>query len=569
MNSLHITSPKHRIETLTREGWWGQQTLHGLLAERHADLPDMLAVADQPNRQAALGGEPLRLNFRQLHTAAQNLAADLLEKGVGSGDVVLVQLPNIAELVVTYFANSMIGAITSPMPVQYGAHEIAKIAAQLSPKAMITLPAMKATQLAEIARKALPAEVAVWQFDRAGDVPEQDALHIRTEPDAVRQQRLATYLQTFTSDANHTFSVCWTSGTTGTPKGVPRSHNLWLAIGRTSSEAGQLRRGDRLLNPFPLVNMAALAGFLVTFVLNGCSLILHHPFDPAVFLGQMQDERITFTIVPPALLNQMAKSAEMWSRFDFSELRRIGSGSAPLSPWMIDVFDNQYGKAIVNFYGSNEGISLCSTPEVAADPEVRASMFPRSGWPDMPWSGVAHDMVRNRVVRVGTEEEITEPGVPGELLFAGPTVFDGYLGTSNEEVFTSDGWFRTGDLVEICGEPPNYYRIVGRCKDIINRGGMKISPSEIDVLLEAHAAIAEAAVCAYPDENLGEKICACVVAAAGSEAPSLESLNEFLLQQGLAKFKLPERLLVLQHLPRNPVGKVQRHLLQEQVKDHG
>jgi non-ribosomal peptide synthetase component E (peptide arylation enzyme) len=196
-------------------------------------------------------------------------------------------------------------------------------------------------------------------------------------------------------------------------------------------------------------------------------------------------------------------------------------------------------------------------------------MFPRFGCADMPWSGVSHQMVRNRVVRVGTEEEITEPGVPGELLFSGPTVFDGYLGTSNEEVFTSDGWFRTGDLVEICGEPPNFYRIVGRCKDIINRGGMKISPAEIDVLLEAHPEIAEAAVCAYPDENLGEKICACVVAAAGGPAPGLASINEFLLKQGLAKFKLPERLLVLERLPRNPVGKVQRHLLQEQVKDHG
>lgn len=569
MNSLHITSPKHRIETLTREGWWGQQTLHGLLAERHADLPDMLAVADQPNRQAAIGGEPLRLNFRQLHIAAQNLAADLLEKGVGSGDVVLVQLPNITELVVTYFANSMIGAITSPMPVQYGAHEIAKIAKQLSPKAIITLPVIKGTPLAEVARKALPAEVEVWQFCSNGLASERDALEIHIEADSERQQRLAHYLESFTADANHTFTVCWTSGTTGTPKGVPRSHNLWIAIGRTSSEAGQYQRGDRLLNPFPLVNMAAVAGFLVTFVLNGCSLILHQPFDPAVFLGQMQDERITFTIIPPAILNQLAKSAEAWNSYDFSELRRIGSGSAPLSPWMIDVFENQYGKAIVNFYGSNEGISLFSTPESSPDPEVRASMFPRLGCADMPWQGIAHSMVRNRVVRVGTEDEITEPGVPGELLFAGATVFDGYLGGGNQEVFTSDGWFRTGDLVEICGEPPNYYRIVGRCKDIINRGGMKISPSEIDVLLEAHPAIAEAAVCAYPDENLGEKICACVVAAAGSEAPSLESINELLLQQGLAKFKLPERLLVLERLPRNPLGKVQRHELQQKVSDHG
>jgi len=558
------TSAQARIDNLTRLGHWGSQTMHGLLDLRVADMASELAVADAPNRNTLVEGDNLRLNFSQLQRAADNLAADLLERGIGFGDAVLVQLPNIAELVVCYFACSRIGAVISPMPVQYGAHEIGVAMQQLQPKALLSVVALKDKPLAEVARKALPDSVAVWTFN-AGD----HALRIHAEADPVRSARLQGYLKQKSPDANDIFTVCWTSGTTGTPKGVPRSHNMWLATGRTSSEAGQYRRGDRLLNPFPVVNMAALGGFLVPFVLVGCTLVLHHPFEPPVFLGQIQQEKITFTIVPPAMLNQLAKAPEMWNRFDFSELRRIGSGSAPLSPWMINVFDNQYGKPIVNFYGSNEGISLNSTPESAPEPEVRASMFPRLGCPNMPWTGASHSMVSNKIVRVGTEEEITAPGEPGELLFAGPTVFDGYLGAGNEDVFTSDGWFRTGDLVEICGEPPNYYRIVGRCKDIINRGGMKISPAEIDVMLESHPGIAEAAVCAYPDEDLGEKICACVVAAAGGEAPGLAGINEFLLQQGLAKFKLPERIMVLERLPRNPLGKVQRHVLQEMVKDHG
>ncbi len=564
MSTILRTSSQQRIEALTRQGVWGDLTLHDLLAARSEDSPEMLAVADAPNRNTLVPGPVLRLSFRELQQAADNLAADLLERGLGFGDVLLVQLPNIAELVVCYFACSRIGAAISPMPVQYGAHELGVAARQTLPRAMITVTAIKDNPLAATARKALLDDVPVWTF-AGGEQP----LQISSDPDPGRSARLEEYLQSNKPDANTIVTVCWTSGTTGTPKGVPRSHNMWISTGKTSSEAGGYRRGDRLLNPFPVVNMAALGGFLVPFVLNGCSLVLHHPFDPAVFLGQMQDERITFTIVPPAMLNQMAKSAEMWNRYDFSELRRIGSGSAPLSPWMIDVFDNQYGKPIVNFYGSNEGISLMSSPEYAAEPEVRATMFPRFGCENMPWSGVSHGLVKNKVVKVGTEEEITEPGVPGELLFAGPTVFDGYLGAGNEDVFTSDGWFRTGDMVEICGEPPNYYRIVGRCKDIINRGGMKISPVEIDVLLEGHPAIAEAAVCAYPDDDLGERVYACVVAAQGGDAPSLEQLNEFLLQQGLAKFKLPERLLVLDQLPRNPLGKVQRHELQKMVSNHG
>jgi acyl-CoA synthetase (AMP-forming)/AMP-acid ligase II len=314
--------------------------------------------------------------------------------------------------------------------------------------------------------------------------------------------------------------------------------------------------------------MAALGGFFFPFNLFGCSLILHHPFDPPVFLKQMESEKITFTIAPPAVLNQMAKSADLWNQFDFGELRCIGSGSAPLAPWMIRTFGEQYGKEIINFYGSNEGISLFSTPDTATEPEVRASMFPRMGCTGMPWTGITHETVRTKVVRVGTEEEITEPGQPGELLFDGATVFDGYLGVSNDEVFTSDGWFRTGDLVEICGDPPNYYRIVGRCKDIINRGGMKISPAEIDILLEGFPGLAEGAVCAYPDETLGERVCACVVAQPGTESIKLEQINTYLLEKGLAKFKLPEKMLLMDALPRNPLGKVQRHELEKRVKEN-
>lgn len=137
-------------------------------------------------------------------------------------------------------------------------------------------------------------------------------------------------------------------------------------------------------------------------------------------------------------------------------------------------------------------------------------------------------MVFSKVVDVETGEEITETGRVGELLFDGATVFDGYLGTDNSEVFTDDGFFRTGDLVELCGEPPNFYQIAGRCKDIINRGGMKISPMEIDILLEGLPNSVEAAVCAYEDERLGEKICACIVSSPETQAPSLQQIVQHL-----------------------------------------
>lgn len=534
-----ITTDRERIVALTSAGSWGTDTLHSLLSRHTETRPQSLAIKDQPNRQQLTGDAPLTLNWAELDYASENLAIQLQLEGISEDDRVIVQLPNVVELVVVYYALSKIGAIVSPVPVQYRRHELQAVAKSLAAAALITLPRFGDNELALMAREALP-DIKVLSFG--------SHLHIDTL-DSQQCNRAE-------EDANRIVSICWTSGTTGTPKGVPRSHNMWLATARCCMVAGTYSSTDVMLNLFPLVNMAAIGGFLFPAALLGCAIVLHHPLDAPLFLKQMQDEKVTFTIAPPALLNQLAKSKEMWNQFDFSALRRVGSGSAPLAPWMIEIFDRDFGKEIINFYGSNEGISLFSTPETAPDPEVRASMFPRA---------TADAAITTKVADPDSGAEITQPGEPGELLIAGATVFDGYLEHDNVDVFDADGYFRTGDLVEICGDKNDYYRIVGRCKDIINRGGMKISPTELDVALEQHPQIVEVAVCAYPDERLGEKICACVALAPNVKELSLKSVQDFLLEQGFAKFKLPERLELFAQLPRNAIGKVQRFALQETV----
>lgn len=551
------TSPQTRIDELTAQGLWGSETLHSLLADRAAAEPDRLAVADQPNRIELTGEPARRLSFRELDEASDTLAAALLSRGIGAGSRVMAQLPNIAELVICYYALSKLGAIISPVPVQYGSHELSSLAAALEPDALISIVQFRDQALAEQAAQTLQ-DIPVLAFGRELGLEASSA-------DAAARAQLTQLRRELADDANRIITICWTSGTTGTPKGVPRSHNMWMATARTSANAGDYRAGEILLNPFPLVNMAAVGGFLYAAAMLGCALVLHHPLDPTLFLRQMQEEQINFTIAPPALLNQLAKNPALWHQFDFSALRAVGSGSAPLSPEMIATVEGVYGKPVINYYGSNEGISLFATPDTAAEPEVRASMFPRFGVPGMPFDDITHDTVRSKIIDADSGEDITTPGIPGELCFAGATVFDGYLGDVGDEVFTADGFFRTGDLVEICGEPPNYYRIVGRCKDIINRGGMKISPSEIDTLLEGFDGLAEAAVCAYPDEKLGEKICACVVPQPGREAPTLQALCDYLTDRGIAKFKLPERIEIMAALPRNPMNKVMRQALQDAV----
>ncbi len=546
------TSTAARIAAHREAGHWADDTLHGLLAGLAARAGDQLAVIDPPNSAALGAGPPRRIDFATLDRESSALARELAARGIRAGDALLVQLPNTHALVLLYAAASKLGAVLSPLAVQYGRHEIAGFAGTLSPRAFISQRTLGDRPLLDEGAAALPG-VDVWPIDEllAGAAG-------RDQDDG-----------DWAGDADAILTVCWTSGTTGTPKGVPRSHNMWLVQGRTTQAAGGYRPGEVLLAPFPFINMAALGGFLFPMALLGCTVVLHHPLDPGIYLAQLQDERVNFTIAPPALLNRLAQQPALWEQFDFSALRAVGSGSVPLSPAMIDVIEGRYGKPVVNFYGSNEGIALFATPETAPAAQQRAQLFPRLGVAGMPFAGYGAEVMRTRVIDPVSGGEIDASGAPGELCIAGPGVFDGYLGHDNDGLFSDDGFFRTGDLVEISGDPPLYYRIVGRCKDIINRGGMKLSPSELDTLLEGHPDLAEAAVCAYTDPELGERVCACLVLAEGASAPAVDALGAWLGERGLARFKAPERIELFDALPRNPLGKVVRNELQAAVAARG
>lgn len=555
-----ITSPPERIEALTRSGQWGADTLHSLLARHAAERGEQLAVIDPPDKTSFSGGRVSRLTFRELHQASDALAAILLQTGLQSGDRVIVQLPNVCELMLCYYAASKLGIILSPIPVQYGSHELQHIAKTLDASAILTCESFRAIRLAQQAEQVMGSgKVLRWERE----IPPLAELILAGES---ASEQVASFQSAHPVSANHIATICWTSGTTGTPKGVPRSHNMWLATALGTATAGEYRSGDTLLMPFPMVNMAALGGFLFPAAMLGCTVVLHHPFDAQLYLQQLQDEQVNFSVAPPAVLNQLAKSSALWESLDLSSLRAIGSGAAPLAPWMVETFQRDYGLEVINFYGSNEGISLHSTPATAPTAEIRATMFPRLGVTGTPWEQLRPG-VATLVADPESGELISEPGIPGELLMSGPTVFDGYFGGEDEGVFADNGFFRSGDLVEICGEAPDYpyYRIVGRCKDIINRGGMKISPTEIDLLIEDYPGVQEAAVCAYPDERLGEKICACLVLTEGETTPAVESLQQWLLARGLARFKLPERIEVMESLPRNALHKIQRNLLEDRV----
>lgn len=209
-----ITSSGQRIEALTSAGSWGVDTLHGLLASHAANRPNHLAVKDQPNREELTGDLPLALTWAELEHASEALAIQLQQLGVGVDDTLIVQLPNVVELLVTYYAASKIGAILSPVPVQYGSHELQLVNAALNATALITIEHFLDTGLAAAAQLALPG-TRILIFGRDLQIATGKPKQCCEPHDA--------------ENANSVISICWTSGTTGTPKGVPRSHNMWLA----------------------------------------------------------------------------------------------------------------------------------------------------------------------------------------------------------------------------------------------------------------------------------------------------------------------------------------------------
>ena len=555
-----IVIPKDRIKEMKSKGWWGDQTLDDLFQKHVAAHPDSEALVDPLNAADVVGGQPDRLTWRETAHAVDRLAAVLVAHGITKDKVVVIQLPNIAELSIAYLACLRLGVIASPAPVQYRESELAYIIDRTDAVAAITADRIGKQQHGQmiVALKArCPTLKTVFVL---GETCPAGALDLEPLMDGVtgKQHRAA---QKAARDARITaddiFTICWTSGTEAQPKGVPRSHNEWIIMGAGVIDAADLEPGARLLNPFPMVNMAGISTAFVGWLLLGGVLIQHQPFDLPILLRQIREERIDYTVAPPAILNLLLQNEALLEGIDFKRLKSIGSGSAPLSEWMVRTFHEKHGVQIVNYFGSNEGASFPSALKDIPDPAERATLFPRLG-DGFKWNCLLHDRIFTRLVDPETEREITQSGQPGELRVKGATIFSGYWRAPeiNARAFDRDGWFRTGDLFELAGDRLQYLKFVGRLKDIVIRGGMNISSEEIENHLVAHPTVAEAAVVGAPDPNLGERLAAFVVFRPGQTA-TMDEINRFLtVERQVAVYKQIERLETLDALPRNPVGKV-------------
>ncbi|WP_439633530.1 class I adenylate-forming enzyme family protein [Glycocaulis sp.] len=558
-------TPASRLEEYTAKGWWGSLTLDHLVQRNRVEAAGKRALRDPLNRADLDGKQPRSLSWAELGDEVDAMATALLEQGLRKGDVLTYQTPNFAETVILALAAARIGLVISPVVTAYREHELAYVLDTVKPKAVVTLARFAGFDHAALALKLQPSR-GYKVLILGGDAPE-GTVDLDAAMANASGERASAYAKANPSRPDETFTIFWTSGTEARPKGVPRDHNLWIVNARMVTEAADLQPGETVLNPFPLVNIGSF-GLVTSWLWRAGVLVLHHPFDLKVFLQQIEAERVNYTIAAPAILNAILKTPELVAGIDLGSLRAIGAGSAPLAPWMIEGFSREYGIEVCNIYGSNEGASLFSSHLHVPDHADRARYFPRMGVEGIEWSGDIASMIQTRLVDLETSEDITEPGIPGELRFQGAATFSGYFGNPEltAAVFDEQGYYRTGDLFELAGDGPvpQFYRFVGRCKDIIVRGGVNISPAELDDLLSGHPDLAEAAVVGIPDEVLGERVCAAIVPR-GDTVPALEQLTGWLREKGLAVFKLPEQAVRVDALPRNAMNKVVRSQLREQV----
>ncbi|SDJ41273.1 Acyl-CoA synthetase (AMP-forming)/AMP-acid ligase II [Frankineae bacterium MT45] len=558
--------PEDRVAGFLRDEWWSGLTWVDHFHNRVDSFGDRISLVDPLNRESITDGPPRRLTWSEVEREVDQLARSLYRAGVRQGDVVGAQLPNIAELPMVYIAVASLGAITCPFPIQYAEHELTQMGRLAGLRAFITVTRANRSRPAERAMnlkagiESLNAVLAWGEDVPAGAIALDSDLSDTAGDDEYR-----AYLASISLHPNDCVTLCWTSGTEGVPKGVPRAHGDWEAISLNTISTPRITSDDVLLNPFPMVNAGGMAGMFLPWLMLGARLVQHHPFDLGILLEQIETERVTYTCAPPSVLDAMVATPEVLAGHDVSSLRAVGSGSAPLAGWMIEAWERDRGVEVLNLFGSNEGLILFGCPDTIPDPAERGRLFPRPGDQSFAWRARAGRETLSKLVDVETGEEIDEPGRPGELRVFSPTIFSGYWG-GVASPFDEQGYYCTGDIFEITGEGNHLLVYIDRAKDLISRGGYKISAVEVESLLSAHPKVGEVALVGMPDERLGERLCAFVAPRDPDQPPTLEELVNLLQERQVAKFKWPERLEIVPALPRNPVGKVLKRTLRDQLR---
>lgn len=550
-----IFASKESIREWTEKGIWGKKTLIDSFKENVAKTPDDPGIVDPLNKEALVGLKPERLTFREFDRAVDATAESLIGRGIKKDDIIMVQLPNCWELAMLYLAITRAGALISPMPMQWRQSEVQFIAGMTEAKAFITVEEFAGFKHKEMIEKLRPGFPSIKNVFTLPEVREMS------------KGQVTGKLDKLTIDANDAFTLCWSSGTEAQPKGCPLSHNNWQCLSLFEYETAPIKPGYSLITAGPLVNMASIGTVFIPWLTNGGKLVLHHPFDGPTFIMQIIMEKIQYTLLVPAIVNALLKHPKV-DEFDLSSMKAITIGAAPPSLWSVLELKRRWGIEFANIWGQNEGSGNVAGPRDIPDLEMRIDHFPQYGKPGSKWAKDPRDIrrfVQLKLLDPFTKEEIKDLGGVGELWYKGPSVIPCYFKRPDitAKAFDKDGYFNTGDLFQV--KDNDCIGFFDRTKDIIIRGGFNISAQEVENMLLSHPKILDVAAVAMPDEILGEKVCVYVVPK-GEEKVDLEDIKAFMKEKGIAVYKIPERLEIISAIPRNPVGKIVKNTLRDDIK---
>jgi non-ribosomal peptide synthetase component E (peptide arylation enzyme) len=526
--------PAELAEKYTREKLWMQKTVFDILAEQAAKHPGRVAIRDQRGS----------ISYDALRDRIERAAQFYRSIGIDRGDVVTIQLPNRIDFAVAFIALELLGAIANKVNPDFRARELNYMLKFSGSSAYVFPKEWKDFDYAGMARGLQRENADIKRLVVVGGAV--DGMHDFDAGVAAATPIAAT--DKVHMDPNEVCRMCFTSGTTGDPKCALHSFNTTLYAVELLNHDMEVTEREVFLAFLPLgLNWGYIT--LLQSILAGGTLVLMERFSPRAALELIQNERVSYIPTAPAGLVGLLNAPDA-ETFDVSSLRVVITGGASAAVETIREYQKRMKGHLIELYGMLEA-GFQTYTRFTDDPQKVNGTIGRP----------VHAMELRIVDAEGDDVPV---GEIGELMSRGPSIHLGYHNNANANAtaFNEEGWFRTGDLGRVVDADGNV-QITGRSKEIINRGGKKFFPREVEEILYTHPAVMHAAMIGMPDARLGERNCLCVVPKSDT-VPTLDEFVAFLRDQ-VADYKLPESIERFSELPMTGSGKIQRHVLRDLV----
>jgi 2,3-dihydroxybenzoate-AMP ligase len=530
--------PERVAATYRERGVWAGVPLGTAFATAARDRLGDIAVVESERS----------MTYGQLLEDSTALARALVARGICDGETILLQMPNVLEFVVAYVACLEVGAVPVMCLPHHRDAEVIALGSLARAKAWLFAARHRDFDFVALARRVAPQVPSLEHLIVLGEADGLTAYADLVAEGSRSSVDLGAHVPSPSAPAVLQLS----GGTTGTPKLIARTHDDYLYNALAFARATSFGKADTILVAIPAAHNFALAcpGIQGALLLGARVVLAPTPAADVVF-PLVERERVTWIPAVPATLIQYT-SSPLRSKYDLSSLAAIYVGGQRLNPEPARAAVDAFGPIVRQVFGMAEGLLCCTRHDDPLEVHLQTQGRPTSELDE---------------IRVVDENGAEVPdGQLGELTCRGPYTIRGYFRAEqhNAKAFTPDGFYKSGDLVKRL--PDGSIVVEGRVKDLINRGGEKISAEEIENLLLAHPAIAAAALVAYPDSVLGERACACVVLREGASCTLSDVVRYLRIDAKVASYKIPERLEVLDALPLTGVGKVSKKDLREWVR---